>query len=80
MRLCIACMLINYYCTCIYIHADRTADMTESVQWISELELLTTDRACLQPGAWLNDKIIHAAQTILKNQYPGVGGLLSSLY
>ena len=69
-------MLINYYCKCIYIHADWTA----GVQWISELELLTTDRACLQPGAWLNDKIIHAAQTILKNQYPGVGGLLSSLY
>ena len=65
-----ACSLI------IIVHADRTADMTESVQWISELELLTTDRACLQPRAWLNDKIIHAAQ---KNQYPGVGGLQSSL-
>ena len=42
-------------------------------------QLTLADKNILQPGGWLNDKHIHAAQQLLKMQYPGVQGLQDPL-
>ncbi|CAH1266463.1 PKD1L3 [Branchiostoma lanceolatum] len=43
--------------------------------WISDLKLTTEDKAVLLSDDMLTDKHIHAAQMLLRRQYPGLGGL-----
>lgn len=53
--------------------------------WIKELCLTKSDKSCIEnPRGWLNDAIIHAAQSLLKCQTQreksGIGGFQSPLY
>ncbi|XP_078663957.1 polycystin-1-like protein 2 [Branchiostoma floridae x Branchiostoma belcheri] len=43
--------------------------------WISDLKLTAEDKAVLLSDEVLTDKHIHAAQMLLRRQYPGLGGL-----
>ncbi|XP_078692961.1 polycystin-1-like protein 2 [Branchiostoma floridae x Branchiostoma belcheri] len=43
--------------------------------WISDLRLTAEDKAVLLSDEVLTDKHIHAAQMLLRRQYPGLGGL-----
>ncbi|XP_078582498.1 polycystin-1-like protein 2 [Branchiostoma floridae x Branchiostoma japonicum] len=43
--------------------------------WIPDLKLTTEDKAVLLCDEMLTDKHIHAAQMLLRRQYPGLGGL-----
>ena len=47
----------------------------ENDAWIKELGLKKVDRKILQQKSMLNDRIINAAQKLIKNQFPQVGGL-----
>lgn len=38
-------------------------------------QLYGCDKACLESGAWLNDKVVFAAEQLLKQQHPHVHGL-----
>ncbi|XP_078586257.1 uncharacterized protein LOC144868158 [Branchiostoma floridae x Branchiostoma japonicum] len=43
--------------------------------WIPDLKLTAEDKAVLLRDEMLTDKHIHAAQMLLRRQYPGLGGL-----
>ena len=43
--------------------------------WIPSLQLLMFDYEALVGGRWLTDNIINAAQKLLKDSYPFIGGL-----
>ena len=54
---------------------DQAISATSEKVWIECLGLFETDREIvLSPTGWLNDRIINAAQTLLKNQFPGLSG------
>ena len=42
-----------------------------------ELQLYEADKQSLSHGKWLTDNIIDAAQALLRNAYPYIGGLES---
>ena len=46
--------------------------------WIKDLKLLPGDKECLSRGKWLTDSLINAVQSLLRNQYPHIGGLQST--
>ena len=49
---------------------------TACTYWIRELGLYTSDCERIQHmHGWLIDAVINATQTLLKRQYPDVGGL-----
>ena len=50
-----------------------------SQAWLPNLDLGTKEKDIIVNGQWLNDKVIQAAQTILRQQFPNVGGLQSSV-
>ena len=54
---------------------DQAISATSEKVWIECLGLFETDREIvLSPTGWLNDRIINAAQTLLKNQFPELSG------
>ena len=54
---------------------DQAISVTSEKVWIECLGLFETDREIvLSPTGWLNDRIINAAQTLLKNQFPELSG------
>ena len=42
---------------------------------MKDLQLYPVDKDSLNQGNWLTDSVINAAQTLLKQQFPHVGGL-----
>lgn len=59
----------------IDVEAHNSANDINVSPWIPELHLNNEDRIVLSEGKWLNDKIIDAAQSLLKKANPAVGGL-----
>lgn len=55
---------------------EITLDPTQKV-WVEtkDYELKESHKKCLLSNAWLDDKIINAAQSLLRNQCKSVGGL-----
>ena len=47
--------------------------------WIKNLNLLESDKNCLETGADLSDKVINAAQTLLNLHFPHVSGFQNTL-
>ena len=47
--------------------------------WLKELDLSISDKQIVSNGKWLTDKHIRAAQLLLKNQCPDIGGFQSTL-
>ena len=43
--------------------------------WIKDLSLYASDRQSIKNGEWLTDAVINSAQTLLREQYPLIGGL-----
>ncbi|XP_066292910.1 uncharacterized protein [Branchiostoma lanceolatum] len=74
---------------CMQIAADPRARKKQNVtiathgcelqpsrnMWIPDLKLTAEDKAILQSDDMLTDKHIHAAQMLLRRQYPGLAGL-----
>ena len=58
------------------MHADT---LRKDAWWLKTLHLKVEDRAVLEDGEDLNDTIINAAQTLLKRQYPTMGGFQNTL-
>ena len=55
------------YIVCV-VCEDQAISATSEKVWIECLGLFETDREIvLSPTGWLNDRIINAAQTLLKN-------------
>ena len=50
-----------------------------SQAWLPNLDPGTKEKNIIVNGQWLNNKVIQAAQTILRQQFPNVGGLQSSI-
>ena len=50
-----------------------------SQAWLPNLDPGTKKKNIIVNGQWLNNKVIQAAQTILRQQFPNVGGLQSSI-
>lgn len=48
--------------------------------WVKRLCLKVTDRDAITFGMELDDAVINAAQTLLKEQFPGMTGLQNTLY
>ena len=49
-------------------------------RWLPNLHLDTADKEICENGGWLTDKHIKAAQDLLKQQFPDVGGLQPTVY
>ena len=47
--------------------------------WLKDLLLYPFEKNSLSQGNWLTDSVINAAQTLLKQQFPHVGGLLEAV-
>ena len=47
--------------------------------WVKELCLTESDKLHITKGRWLDDKVVHAAQTLLKKTYPHIEGLQNPL-
>ncbi|KAI8480406.1 hypothetical protein Bbelb_418640, partial [Branchiostoma belcheri] len=63
---------------CIQVAAGDTQNGKQQPAgntWISDLKLTAEDKAVLLSDEVLTDKHIHAAQMLLRRQYPGLGGL-----
>ena len=43
--------------------------------WMKEFDLYVSDRISILSGEWLTDAVINCWQTLLKEQYPHIGGL-----
>ena len=59
----------------IDVEAQNGESDSKASPWIPELDLSHEDKLILSRGKWLNDKIIDAAQSLLKKANPAVGGL-----
>lgn len=58
------------------LHAEMVRTTHQAAKyWIPELKLSFTDRNALVNRLWLMDKVINAAQILLKETYPHIGGL-----
>ena len=69
---------------CIDLDDDKTPAASNTIiaknQWVPELGLTTQDRAILlHPTTWLNDRIIDAAQKLIKKLCPAMFGLQTIL-
>ena len=54
-------------------------DGAKSQFWIQELDLHPTDQQCITNGDWLNDRIVTAGLTLLKQAFPQMGGLQDTI-
>jgi len=43
--------------------------------WVKELQLFVSDRQSIVYGGWLTDAVIDAAQELIKERFPEIGGL-----
>ena len=63
----------------IIAHIDLTiqplAKNKVTKYWLKDLHLYPGDKDSLSWETWLTDSVINAAQTLLKHQFPHVGGL-----
>lgn len=46
---------------------------------IEDITLYASDKRILEVGGWLTDKMMHAAQQLLKSKHPNISGLQSTL-
>jgi len=63
-------------------HNEVTDDsLNHSAVWMTfdRCSLLVSDRITIETGKQLSDKHINFAQRMIKNQFPSVGGLKSTL-
>jgi hypothetical protein len=59
-----------------------TSLSTSSLKWLQDLDLEGNDRLIIEgkaSGGWLSDKHMHAAQLLLRKQFPHISGLQSTL-
>ena len=70
---------VNHYSS---INESATSDMENSAVWInfSPCLLYKEDKEIIQSSAWLNDRIINAAQKRLQVQATDISGWQSTLY
>ena len=68
------------------IHRDHAVIMsvmtvTKSYLWIiiDDIHLYDSDKMILESREWLNDRLIHAAQQLLLNNFPHISGLQSPI-
>ena len=54
---------------------SKDEDLYLDQYWIRELGLKNRDKAVIEDGLWLNDRIMLAAMQLMKNIAPDVGGL-----
>ena len=47
--------------------------------WIPQLNLLAEDNQAIEEGKWLSDRVINAAQELLKSINTSIGGLQNAL-
>ena len=76
-------MLISVYLLFsqgVIVVSDDDSNTEDNTWWIKELFLYESDRATLLNDVELSDAVIHAAQRLLKTQYPYIRGLQSPLY
>ena len=62
-----------------YVDLTKGDDGAKSQFWIEELNLYPTDQQCITNGDWLNDAIITAGLTLLKQAFPQMGGLQDTI-
>ena len=62
-----------------YVDLTKGDDGAKSQFWIEELNLHPTDQQCFTNGDWLNDAIITAGLTLLKQAFPQMGGLQDTI-
>ena len=62
-------------------HSSNAAVIASEDVWVTieETPLFIEDRDTLANGAWLNDGLINAAQTLMKIQHPHMAGLQNTL-
>ena len=71
----------------VFIDLTRNCDLRkgdgtcQEVKWVDveDVNLLESDKAIIKNGDWLTDRIIGAAQMLLKKQYQDMQGLQSTL-
>ena len=68
---------------CIYLSYSSSRSYYSSEQpqeyWVKELFLTESDKLRITKRRWMDAKVVHAAQTLLKGAYPHIKGLQDSL-
>ncbi len=56
---------------------DNSSTWTKVDCWmtIGSTQLYSSDRSCIRSSEWLNDRVIFAAEELLKQQHPHISGL-----
>lgn len=77
------CFLFLFFALeCVNLTVADTKDGLHEAHhqaWIKEFNLFDVDEQCITNGGWLNDKILAAGQTLLKEAHPRFGGLQDTI-
>ena len=71
-------IIFNFIKMHLFISTEQKKSQGLQV-WIPQLNLLAEDNQAIEEGKWLSDRVINAAQELLKSISTSIGGLQNAL-